>query len=201
MSAPPRQAAADLYNSRYEEYGRDLRTVGWGRREDQVLRFEVLLRGLDPRGKTILDVGCGLADLVPFLQERTGGDFRYVGIDVAQRLVEDARRVHGGPERSFLVGDVFAADVPRADLVVLSGALSLRSEGIEDYARATLQRMFELCDEAACLNFLSKYADWEAERNQHYQPEQVFAWARAAARRVNLLHDYPLYEFTVQMLR
>lgn len=198
--APLHAAVAELYNERFERFGRDLRTVGWGSRADQLLRFEVLLRGLDPKGKTILDVGCGLGDLVPFLHERTGGDFRYVGLDVAASLVDDARRLHGDACCTFLHGDVFAAGVPQADIAVLSGALSLRIEGIAEYAQRTLERMYALSREAACLNFLSKYADYELEKNQHYQPQEVFGWARRVARRVNLFHDYPLYEFTVQLL-
>lgn len=194
-------AAARLYNSRFEQFGRDIRTVGWGSEAAQRLRFDVLLRGFDATGKTVLDVGCGLGGLVPFLHERTGGNFRYLGIDVAERLVVDARTAHAGPGREFLAGDLFSLDLPPADLVLLSGALSLKSDGVEDYARRSLERMYELSREAACLNFLSKYVDYELDKNQHYQPETVFGWARKVARKVNLIHDYPLYEFTVQLVR
>lgn len=193
--------AATLYNSRFEQFGRDIRTVGWGSEADQHLRFDVLLRGVDPVGKTVLDVGCGLGGLVPYLQKRTGGDFNYMGIDVAERLVADARTAHGGRRREFLTGDLFSLELPQADLVLMSGALSLKSAGIEDYARRSLARMYELAREAACLNFLSKYVDYELDKNQHYQPETVFGWAKKVAGKVNLIHDYPLYEFTVQLVR
>jgi ubiquinone/menaquinone biosynthesis C-methylase UbiE len=201
MIQPSPQTVADVYNQRFAQFGRDLRTVGWGSRADQRLRFDVLLRGLDPQGKTILDVGCGLGDLVPYLHERTGGDFRYVGIDIAGSLVADAQRKHGSDSCRFLHCDVFDAALPQVDIVLLSGSLSFRCEGIVDVAQRTLERMYELCREATSLNFLSKYVDFELEKNQHYEPERVFAWARKAAPRVNLFHDYPLYEFTVQLLR
>jgi SAM-dependent methyltransferase len=192
--------AAELYNDRFERFGRDIRTVGWSSHADQVLRFEVLFRGLEPKGKTILDVGCGLGDLVPFLQERTDGDFTYIGVDIAERLVSNAQLVHGGNNCSFLVGDAFRKDLRQVDIAVLSGALSLRTDSISEYAQLTLERMYALSREAACLNFLSKYVDYELEKNQHYQPETVFTWSRRIAHRVNLFHDYPLYEFTVQLL-
>ena len=192
--------AALLYNERYKKFGRDIRTVGWGNDRDQILRFEVLFRGLDPRGKTILDVGCGLGDLVPYLERRTDGDFKYIGIDVASKLVEDARAVHDKPNCTFYTGDIFSVELPQVDISVLSGALSLKRDGIEVYARDTLKEMVRLSREAAALNFLTSYVDFEAAHNQHYRPETVFSWAKVLAKRVNVIHDYPLYEFTIQVL-
>lgn len=194
-------ASANLYNERFDRFGRDLRTVGWGSRSDQALRFDVLFRGLDPRGKTILDVGCGLGDLIPFLQERTSGNFSYIGVDIAERLIEDARKLHGGEDRLFFHGDIFLTDLPTVDISVLSGALSLRVQGISVYAKQTLERMYALSKEAACLNFLSKYVDYELEKNKHYNPETILNWGLRTAHKVNLYHDYPLHEFTIQLLR
>lgn len=193
--------AADLYNARFDEHGRSVRTVGWSNERDQRLRFEMLLRGLEPRGKTILDVGCGLGDLVTYLEEHIGGDFRYIGIDIAGKLIDSARVTFGKVGREFHTGDLFSVKLPRVDIAVLSGALSLKVVGIEQYAQDTMRKMFDLSREVASLNFLSSYVDFEAQKNQHYSPEKVFGWAKQLSKKVNLLHDYPLYEFTVQVLR
>ncbi len=194
------EPAALLYNDRYTKLGRDIRTVGWGNERDQTLRFDVLFRGLDPRGKTILDVGCGLGDLVPYLKRLTNGDFTYIGIDVASKLIEDARAFHDEPNCTFYTGDIFSVELPQVDFSILSGALSLKRDGIEVYARDTLTEMVKLTRYAAALNFLSSYADYEVEHNQHYRPEVVFSWAKVLAKRVNLIHDYPLHEFSIQVL-
>ncbi len=193
--------AADLYNARFNQHGRGVQAVGWGSEESQNLRFEVLFRGLDLAGKTILDVGCGLADLIPFLAKRTDGNFQYIGIDVAEKFIEDARIAFGKSGREFHVGDIFSVIVPQVDIAVLSGALSLKVSGVESYAYETMKRMFDLSRKASCLNFLSTYVDYELNKNQHYQPETVFGWAKRLSKRVNLIHDYPLYEFTIQMIR
>jgi ubiquinone/menaquinone biosynthesis C-methylase UbiE len=192
---------ASLYNIRFDKYGRDIKTVGWGSESSQRLRFEVLLRGLEPKGKTILDIGCGLGNLIPFLEECTGGDFSYIGIDVAEKLIVDARSSYGCDRKHFYVGDIFSLTVPSVDISLLSGALSLKAYGIEQYANHTMERMFEISREAACLNFLSKYVDFELEKNQHYQPEVVFSSAKRLTDKVNLFHDYPLYEFTIQLIK
>ena len=199
MSLINTDKAAELYNTRYEQYGRDIKTVGWGNEEGQKLRFEVLFRGINPTGKTILDVGCGLGDLVPYLEETTNGDFQYIGIDIAEKLIEDAKDRYNKPGIHFYSGDIFSVAVPVVDIAVLSGALSFKTENMETYAFATMEKMFVTSKEAACLNFLSKYVDFELEKNQHYQPETVFAKAKTLSKWVNLIHDYPLYEFTIQV--
>lgn len=193
--------AANLYNTRFDQHGRDIKTVGWGTESSQHLRFEVLFRGLDPKGKTILDVGCGLGDLVPYLEKRTDGDFRYFGIDIAEKLINNAGAAYGGVGREFHTGDIFSVKVPPIDISVLSGALSFKTVGIEDYAHDTMKTMFGLSRQATSLNFLTKYVDFELEKNQHYQPETIFRWAKQLSKRVNLIDDYPLYEFTVQIFR
>lgn len=192
---------ADLYNTRFDQYGRDIKTVGWGSESSQHLRFDVLFRGIDPKGKTILDVGCGFGDLIPYLEKRTDGDFKYIGIDVAEKLVSDASAIYRDTGREFYTGDIFSVKVSPVDISVLSGALSFKTDGIEVYAHDTMKKMFDLSREAASLNFLTKYVDFELEKNQHYQPEAVFCWAKQLSKRVNLIEDYPLYEFTVQILR
>jgi SAM-dependent methyltransferase len=192
---------AELYNNRFEEYGRNIKTVGWGSEKDQRLRFEMLFRNIEPKGKIILDVGCGLGDLIPFLNEKTGGDYTYIGIDIAEKLIMDARKIYASNNRLFYVGDIFSITETDIDIAVLSGALSFKSEGIETYAKNTILKMYSLSKEAASLNFLSKYVDFELEKNHHYEPEKVFSWAKSITRRVNLIHDYPLYEFTVQLFK
>jgi SAM-dependent methyltransferase len=192
---------AELYNNRFVEFGSSIKTVGWGSQKDQYLRFEMLFRNINPKGKKILDIGCGLGDLIPFLNEKTGGDYTYIGIDIAEKLIEDARKNYGSENKSFYVGDIFSINEPGIDIAVLSGALSFKSEGIKKYAQNTLLRMFELSNEVISLNFLSKYVDFELDKNQHYEPQEVFGWAKDITRRVNLFHDYPLYEFTVQLFK
>ncbi|MDO9117210.1 MAG: class I SAM-dependent methyltransferase [Nitrospira sp.] len=192
---------ASLYNARFDEYGSNVKTVGWGNESSQYLRFDVLFRGLDPKGRTILDVGCGLGGLIPYLERHTGGDFRYIGVDIAEKLIGEAAAKYGGTGRDFYVGDIHSVTLPPVDIAVLSGALSFKAVGVEEYAYGTMERMYALSRKAASLNFLTKYVDYELDKNQHYQPEMIFSKARQITRYVNLIHDYPLYEFTVQLLK
>lgn len=202
LSGPDKQRIVDLYESRLSQFGRDVRTVGWGSRATQKLRFEVLCRSVNFSGMRVLDVGCGLGDLVPFLDQAGYKNYDYVGLDVAPGLVDEAVRLHGGPNRHFIAGDLFETnDLGMFDAVVLSGALTLRVTDNLAVAQKTISKMFEMSRHVTAVNFLSKYADYETEKDFHFQPEAMFTFGKSLTRWVTLYHDYPLYEFTLQLFR
>jgi SAM-dependent methyltransferase len=193
--------ASDLYNQRYEELGKQIQVVGWGSRESQHLRFEVLLRGLSLVSKSFIDVGSGLGDLVTYVHRQVGNDFSYIGIDVAEKLVEAAALSTPHEESKFYHGDIFTLPLPQVDYVISSGTFSLQAQDGSDCARASLMRMFDLCNEAVSVNFLSTRVDFMSPKNLHFSPEVVLGWALDITPNVILYSDYPLYEFTVQLFR
>lgn len=204
MSETDKARLLDLYHGRLAELGDDVRTVGWRSADDQRLRFSVLCRSLDLRGKRVLDVGCGLGDLVPFLEETYGPDFDYIGIDIAPNLVARAQERFGGPRRTFIATDLLSADahpIDPVDVAMLSGALTFKVADNMTLATAMIHRMWGLASEAVALNFMSSYVDFQLDKNFHYRPEDMFAVGKALTRWVTLHHDYPLFEFTLQLLR
>jgi len=70
------------YSDNLTEFGIDPRTVGWGSRESQYLRFFRLLNGINiAPDDTILDIGAGLADLFVFMTlDSVGG--QYTALDL-----------------------------------------------------------------------------------------------------------------------
>ncbi|MFA6091797.1 MAG: class I SAM-dependent methyltransferase [Elusimicrobiota bacterium] len=201
LTPEERTSIRALYNDRYAEKGRSHETVGWSSRKDQRLRFEMLFRGLPIHGKTLLDVGCGLGDLIPFLDEKTGKDYEYLGTDISESLIADAEKTFGGPHRRFLVADILEQELPKADIVVLSGALNFRIADNMSHARSMLRKMFELSNETAAANFLSSFVDFQHPKNFHYPPGELFDFSKTLTRWVSLHHDYPLWEFTLQLHR
>ena len=189
---------AELYNKRFEEYGNDIKTVGWGSEKDQFLRFDVLFRNINPTGKRILDVGCGLGHIINYLDKKTEGKYDYTGIDIAQKLISEAKKNHDSKNRKFHNSDIFSVEGD-FDIIVMSGALSHKRKGIMDYSFKSLKKMFEMTNEFVCVNFLSKYVDFELDKNQHYFPEDIFRETKKYCKKINLINDYPLYEFTIQL--
>ena len=192
---------AKLYNKRYEKHGRSIKTVGWGSKSDQFLRFDILFRDINIKGKKILDIGCGLGDMVEYINFKTDGDFEYIGIDIAKELINDSKKKFIDYKNvKFLHGDIFSIKTEFVDLAVLSGALSFKTPGIKSYAYKTMKAMYNISDHSCSLNFLSKYVDYKLNKNVHFNPGKVLNKAKLT-KKVNLFHDYPLYEFTIQLFK
>lgn len=191
-----------FYNERHNEFGDDIKSVGWGSKESQELRFDILFRNIDVSGRTILDIGCGFGDLYHYLILRGFKEFHYIGLDISENLIESASKKYNSSNTEFFCGTIDEFKCERAiDYSVLSGALSFKVDDNISLAQSTLSRMFEMSKIACAANFLTDYADYSLEKNFHYSPEEMFSFAKKQTRFVSLHHDYPLWEFTIQMFK
>ena len=84
-----------------------------------------LLGGLEEagiRGRTVLDVGCGIGDLA--IEAVRRGAARAFGVELSAKAVDEARRLAAergvGDRTSFEVGDGAEINLPSADVVVLN---------------------------------------------------------------------------------
>lgn len=199
MNDDDREAIIRLYEGRFAEMGRDVRSLGWKSVEDQLLRFQVLADIDDLNGRSVCDVGCGFGDLLPYLRRRFGA-VHYEGVDITPSFVEKASELHPGV--TFHCLDITKDALERRfDYFLLSGALNFRVPDNEAWTRAMLRTMWDLSDRGVAVNFLTSYVNFERPQNYHHQPGEVLAWARELTRWATIRHDYPLWEFTLFMYR
>lgn len=102
--------------------------------EDEV----AFLRFLVPKGKRVLELGCGSGRLLDSLEPSYG-----VGVDISAAMITEARRRY--PAREFMVGDVENPDTIDAlegpfDYILLIDAIGY----LED-VQGTLRRLQSLC--------------------------------------------------------
>ena len=85
------------YRQRYEDHGYSPRTLGWNK-DRQAIRFQSLSSLFDLKDASVLDIGCGFADLYTFLKDNDQAPADYLGIDLVPELTEEAiRRLAGEP--------------------------------------------------------------------------------------------------------
>ncbi|HVZ70385.1 MAG TPA: class I SAM-dependent methyltransferase [Rhizomicrobium sp.] len=90
-------------------------------------------------GERILDIGCGVGAIVPFLPE----DIDYVGIDLSEPYISKAQKSYGG-RRRFICADVSSADAEMLgtfDRAVAFGMLHHVPEKVADQVAALVRRV------------------------------------------------------------
>lgn len=176
--------------------------VDWNSAESQQLRFHELLRLFDLRdGLSVNDYGCGYAALVDYLDSQ-GLHLRYCGYDIAEEMIRCAVQRHAGRTDCLFTDD--ESRLSPASYSVASGIFNVKLGTPDDewlqYVYATLDRIASLSTQGFAFNLLTTYgdADRRQERLFYADPLRMFDYCRTRfSRRVALLHDYPLYEFTI----
>lgn len=198
MQAGDKKRIIERYNERFAQYADDIRTLASGTEERRQLRFDVLAAVGIESGASVLDLGCGFGDFYDYL-ERRGLECRYTGYDINPTLIEVARGKHPGAR--FEVRDVQSEEFPEFDFIVSSSAFNLRLTSQDNYAFIgdILKVCYEHSRRGAAIDLLSAYVDFESPEAFHYSPERVFSIAKKITKRVQLRHDYPLYEFCLYL--
>ena len=189
----------EYYDEKLREHGPTARGVDWKSPESQQLRFAQLAKLIDhTRPFTINDFGCGYGALVDYL-ESCGLQFQYVGFDISSEMIAQARELH--PRASFVTSK---ADLREADYTVASGIFNVRLSTSEDewksYVLDVLATMDSISTQGFAFNALTKYSDAEFMRSDLYYADPLFFFDHCKtnySKFVTLLHDYPLYEFTI----
>jgi SAM-dependent methyltransferase len=197
----------DYYDGRLAEHGATPRGVDWNSAESQHLRFAQLARVIDDddASSTALDYGCGYGAMVDDLRGR-GWQGTFTGFDVSPEMVEAARSLHPDDARARFVSEIDADE--EFDYVFASGIFNVRLEHHVDewsaYVDATLSEIDRRARRGWAVNMLTSYSDADRMRNDLYyaDPCRYFDLCmRTFSRRVAILHDYGLYEFTLLVTR
>jgi SAM-dependent methyltransferase len=131
------------------------RGVRWPSADLQARLFEGLMACGPWDGASVADVGCGVGDLLAYLEDR-GLEVRYWGCDLAPAMVAAARRKHPEARARFVVRDIARRGLPRRfDYVVASGTFNVRGEDHEAHVRRTVAAMYAACRRAVAFNVLA----------------------------------------------
>jgi len=190
-----------FYTDNFNKYGKNLKSIGWSNKKDQILRFNKIFTGIEYRNKSILDVGCGFGDLYFFLRKKNKDvNFKYSGIDITSNFVEITKERLSLTNSNVYCGEVFNLN-KKFDIVVASGSMSYNFKGAKNKNLLLIKKMYEITKKVLSMNFMSSYSDFELKKNLHYKPEEMFQFAKKLSPKVNLIHDYNLYEFTIQIFK
>jgi hypothetical protein len=186
-----------------EVYGCGFRSLLWASPETQEARFEAITRVTDLTGASVLDAGCGRADLLEFLTRRGVRCARYLGIEAVPELAAAAEaRAAASPTPARVVRADFVSDPVRlfagADVLVFSGSLNTADDAT---FYGTLHRACEAAGEQLVFNFLSTPALAQADYLTWRHRGDVLAFARGLGGDVRVLEDYLPGDCTVAVVK
>lgn len=121
------------YNTIADSFGCSREKLYW----DELKRFVDYVR----EGEAVLDVGCGNARTFALFK---GKGIHYAGVDVSEKLIEQAKERLKGEDARFKVGDILDLPVPdgRYDAVLAVAVVhhipsfSYRVQAVQELARA-----------------------------------------------------------------
>jgi len=195
-------AVQQYYDEKIQAHGATHRGVDWNSPESQRLRFVQLLKVVDlSKPFTINDYGCGYGALADYLLKQCY-PFRYCGFDISARMISVANDLHTPSEQIAFVSQECA--LTKADYTVASGIFNVKLDTPagewEEYVLDTLETINALSRNGFAFNVLTKYSDPEFTHPDLYYADPLFCFDYCEthfSRFVALLHDYPLYEFTI----
>jgi SAM-dependent methyltransferase len=185
-------------------FGATAKGVDYKSSYDQEIRFEQLLRVINPAQPfTLLDYGSGYGALYDTMSQK-GWRFEYYGVDLIEKMIIAGRDLHKNcPNCHFTTKEM---EVPLADYLVagaiFNNKLDSSVEAWREFTVQTLQRMNQLCSKGFSFNMLTSYSDADrmAQRPDLYFGDPCFYFdycKRNFSHNIALLHDYGLYDFTI----
>lgn len=176
--------------------------VQWPRGR-QALRFAALTRHIVDDGFSVLDYGCGLAHLKPYLDQHFAS-YEYRGVDLVPEFVEAVAAKF--PDVSVRQIRSFLDVVEPVDHVVISGTFNIIDGGDRGaYLRrveATLLHLFELTKVSLAVNFMTDRVDFMQRHALHVNLGEMIGFVQdRMSARVLSNASYMPYEFTLVVLK
>ncbi|AFM05851.1 methyltransferase family protein [Bernardetia litoralis DSM 6794] len=193
------QKNIDFYSDLIKKHDLDVKSLNWGSKQSQEMRFELFSQLDNLNKKSILDIGCGLGDFYDWL-EKNNLKTNYKGIDITPKMIEKAKERF--PNANFEVKNVLERNEnQKYDYVVASGIFYLVEQKPFEFMKKMIQKMFEMAEKGIAFNSLSSWADQKHENEFYANPSEVVDFCRTLSRKVVLKHHYHPADFTIYLYK
>jgi 2-polyprenyl-3-methyl-5-hydroxy-6-metoxy-1,4-benzoquinol methylase len=198
LKSPSRESS---YEKSYKKHGHSPRSLKWAHYRAAATRYRELVRHTRLDGMTILDAGCGMGDLLPYIYARTDS-FDYLGIDITPAFIEIAKERYLGHE--FRVGDPFDGSMPAEsfDVVLCSGVMNSNVPDWQKQRKEMIAALYRLCRNTLAFNMAGGINPPENNPDAkiaYASAEDIANSCRTLTPKVSVQTDYHPKDFTVVM--
>ena len=199
MNKTLRKRIVDRHSDSLLRFGYHPNALYWSSKEIQELRFSVL-SGIGVRsGDSVLDVGCGFADLKGWF-EAQGIVVDYTGVDISPDLIAVAKEKH--PDCDLYVGELTDCSFSEGsfDWVLLSGALNEPYNDEGKYTRAMIRQMYQLSRYGTAFNLLNAQVV-QAFDLQSFYTDEMLEFCQELNAHCKLRTDYLENDFSIYIYK
>jgi SAM-dependent methyltransferase len=185
-----------FYDEAIGRYGFSAKGLHWQSASNQQKRFDALLKPLPTEltDISIADAGCGLADLYGHLAKSGKLPKAYIGLELKQEFILEARKRYGCEVSSC---DILNDPLPGADYYLCSGAMNILTR---DETKQFIRRCYEVSDKGFVFNMLEGPSTSSLLYN-YYWPEEMKAFCTTLCDDVKIYRGYLKHDFTVSMMK
>jgi SAM-dependent methyltransferase len=182
------QRIAIYYDELVDRYGHDPRACDASSAASLEIRYNVLAGVCDLSGLSVLEVGCGFGDLGMHMLARYPF-IRYKGVDLSQRMIDEARRYH--PELDFSCCDLMSMpDCSQYDVVLAQGIFYLLRQDADARTQAMIAKMFVLARKAVAFSAISSWTTRKTPEEHYLDPATLLETCRSLTSKIVLRHDH-----------
>ena len=200
----PSLDAIQEYFERTAAKGDSYEGVAYPAPRNQTIRFDTVLRLIEPGVAefSVNDFGCGLAHLHDHIKAKGLPMKSYRGYDLSEPSLEVARQ-RLGDEVELIHGDHLTKE---ADYSFAVGIFNTKFEATDEewlaFMKSVARDLFEHSTRGCAFTSLTTYAEWREPGQFYADPMEMFAYCKEEiSPRVSLLHDYPLFDWTILIRR
>lgn len=150
----------ESYRRTYKKYGVNARSLQYPSSKAQAKRFRELVTDIDFENRSVLDIGCGFGDIIPFILsmrktnlfiEAKTRNVDYTGVDIVPEFIEVCRQKY--PKYNFVIVDYFRNPLKKKfDIIITSGALNANIKNPYTYRKKAIKVMWEHSNEIVAFN-------------------------------------------------
>jgi len=186
-----------IYDKAVKKYGNNSSAVLWNDQQTQYIRFKEIIKHIDLDDNiSILDIGCGNAELFKFLNFN-GFRGTYTGFDINDNLLNQARDNY--PNIDVQNIDILNTNnIKQYDYVVLSGLFNSDYGQDIDWVFKMIEKMYELSKKKIIFNATTTYVSFKSDGHFYIDPKDILDYSiNNISSDISLIHGKLPYNYTV----
>lgn len=190
------------YQGVFKKYGVHPKALYWTSEKAAELRYKELVADFDFEGKTILDVGCGFGDIIPYISRKTN-KFDFTGVDMMPEFIQTAQKKY--PEYRFILRDYFSHPMKeKFDIIISSGALNSNFKNVYRFRKKAIKTLFDHAREAIGFNMAGFYPQPENKKGYRvYYADSltILKYCLSLSSKLVFRHHYHRKDFTIVIFK